>query len=116
MHSQLLGGVGVLHHNMSPQLQADMVRAVKKYENGFITDPVVLHPNASVQDVLDIKERFGFAGIPVTGKPRSPLAASSLRDEINQCCYNLRSAELNRADTFDPMSSDSHSPSSRPAP
>ncbi len=53
---------------MSPQVQAAMVKAVKKFENGFITDPLVLGLNGTVQDVLDIKERFGFTGIPVTGE------------------------------------------------
>ncbi|KDE09442.1 inosine-5'-monophosphate dehydrogenase IMD4 [Microbotryum lychnidis-dioicae p1A1 Lamole] len=71
----LLGGVGVIHHNLPPQMQAEMVRAVKKFENGFITDPVALSPNNTVADVWDIKDRFGFCGIPITetGKLNSKL-------------------------------------------
>lgn len=48
-----------------------MVRAVKRHENGFISDPVVLGPDYLVQDVLDVKERLGFGGIPVTGESRT---------------------------------------------
>ncbi|KAF8327216.1 IMP dehydrogenase, partial [Cantharellus anzutake] len=62
----LLGGIGVVHHNQPAEQQAAMVRSVKRHENGFISDPVVLAPHNMVQDVIDIKERLGFCGIPVT--------------------------------------------------
>ncbi|KAH8926323.1 IMP dehydrogenase [Atractiella rhizophila] len=62
----LQGGLGVIHHNLPAAEQVEMVRKVKKFENGFITDPVCLTPDHKVSDVLEIKANFGFGGIPIT--------------------------------------------------
>ncbi len=69
----LQGGLGVVHHNCSPDDQAEMVRKVKRYENGFILDPVVIRPTDTVADVKHLKETWGFGGFPVTGKPAPPI-------------------------------------------
>eukprot|EP00054_Salpingoeca_dolichothecata_P001844 m.20916 g.20916 ORF g.20916 m.20916 type:complete len:535 (-) comp12580_c0_seq2:213-1817(-) len=62
----LCGGIGLLHHNNTAEQQAAMVRAVKKYKQGFINDPIVLGPEDTVSSVMKIKEEKGFGGIPIT--------------------------------------------------
>ncbi|PNJ40225.1 IMPDH1 isoform 8, partial [Pongo abelii] len=51
---------------MDTVTEADMAIAMAKFEQGFITDPVVLSPSHTVGDVLEAKMRHGFSGIPIT--------------------------------------------------
>ena len=69
IHMALLGGLGVIHHNCTADDQAEMVRKVKRFENGFILDPAVLSPDTTVDEAKQLRERLGFGGFPVTGEP-----------------------------------------------
>lgn len=59
------GGIGIIHKNMSANLQAAEVRKVKKYESGVITDPYTVGPRTSVREVMELTHEAGISGVPV---------------------------------------------------
>jgi IMP dehydrogenase len=97
IHMALLGGLGVIHHNCSVDEQAEMVRKVKRFENGFILDPIVISSNTTVAEARSLKERWGFGGFPVTGTSavRCFMASTVM---CNLCPFNFRSSEALRRD------------------
>ncbi|NOZ20535.1 MAG: IMP dehydrogenase [Planctomycetes bacterium] len=62
----LLGGIGIIHYNNTVEEQVRQVRRTKRFENGFITDPLCLGPDNAIADIDRIKEEHGFSGIPIT--------------------------------------------------
>lgn len=67
--------MGVIHYNMTIEEQAHEIRLVKKYKNGFITDPTCLTPDHTIADVDALKSGLGYSGFPITvdGKIGSKL-------------------------------------------
>lgn len=60
-----LGGMAVIHKNMTPEQQAQEVRKVKRYESGVIRDPLTTTPYTSIGEVRSITREHGFSGLPV---------------------------------------------------
>ena len=60
------GGMGFIHRNMSIGNQAMEVDQVKKSESGMIIDPVTIHPEQPVREVLALMEKYRISGVPVT--------------------------------------------------
>ena len=60
------GGIGFIHRNMSIHSQVMEVDQVKKSESGMIVDPVTIHPNQKVHEVLALMEKYHISGVPVT--------------------------------------------------
>lgn len=60
-----LGGVGVIHRNMSVDEQVEEVRRVKRAESFIIRDVVTIGPKATVGDALRVMRERGISGLPV---------------------------------------------------
>ncbi len=60
------GGIGFIHRNMSIESQAIEVGKVKKSESGMIVDPVTIHPDQKISEVLGLMESYRISGVPVT--------------------------------------------------
>jgi IMP dehydrogenase len=59
------GGIGVIHKNMTPSVQAAEVRKVKKSESGMVVNPITVPPTATVQHVIDLMRQHRISGVPV---------------------------------------------------
>jgi len=60
------GGIGFIHRNMSVDSQVTEVDRVKKSESGMIVDPVTIHPEKPVAEVLEMMKKYRISGVPVT--------------------------------------------------
>jgi IMP dehydrogenase len=79
------GGIGVIHKNMSVDMQANEVDRVKRSEHGVIIDPIHLGPDDLISDALKIMETYHISGVPITknGKLVGILTNRDLRFETN---------------------------------
>ena len=77
------GGIGIVHKNLSPQEQAAQVAKVKRYESGVLRDPVVISPQHTVRQVINLSEQLGVSGFPVLdgGKVVGIVTGRDLRFE-----------------------------------
>ena len=60
-----LGGIGVLHRNLSVEEQTAAVRAVKRFESGMVVNPITMAPSQTLADALELMARHKISGIPV---------------------------------------------------
>jgi len=80
------GGIGVLHRNMDVEEQATQVKQVKRFESGMVVNPITITPEATLADVMALKDRHKISGIPVvarkneSGKPGRLVGIITNRD------------------------------------
>nr|WP_317199314.1 IMP dehydrogenase [uncultured Psychrobacter sp.] len=63
-----LGGIGILHKSMDIDKQATQVRRVKKFEAGTVVDPITVHPEMTIGELLRLTEDNNISGVPVVEK------------------------------------------------
>jgi IMP dehydrogenase len=74
------GGIGIIHRNMSVERQATEVDKVKKSESGMIVDPVTMHPDQKISEVLEVMERYHISGVPIVKDGRKLVGIVTNRD------------------------------------
>jgi len=64
------GGLGVVHKNMPPAIQAAEIAKVKRFESGVVKDPITIPPTMTVREVLALTRRHRISGLPVVDGKR----------------------------------------------
>ncbi|MCC6214180.1 MAG: IMP dehydrogenase [Polyangiaceae bacterium] len=79
------GGIGIIHKNLPPALQAHEVDRVKRAESGIILDPVTVRPSQSLREALAVMRDNDVSGVPVVEgeTPVGILTARDIRFEKN---------------------------------
>ncbi|MGA7817780.1 IMP dehydrogenase [Caballeronia sp.] len=65
-----LGGVGIIHKNLTSAEQAREVAKVKRFESGVVRDPITVPPHMKVRDVIALTQQHGISGFPVVEGPQ----------------------------------------------
>ncbi len=90
----LQGGAGIIHRNLSPEVQATQVGNVKRYLNWIIDKPVTVNSEMSIKEVLQVTAECGFSGLPVVDKDNKLVGIITGRD-IKFCNdFNLKVKDL----------------------
>lgn len=75
-----LGGIGVIHKNMSIEKQANEVDLVKRSEYGMILDPITLTSDKYISDAVDLMNKYRISGIPIVDNEQRLIGIVTNRD------------------------------------
>ena len=59
------GGIGIIHKNNSIEEQAQLVKAVKKYESGVVRDPTTIKSTKTIEELMQLTNELSISGMPV---------------------------------------------------
>ena len=83
-----LGGIGVVHRNLSIEEQAAEVDKVKRSESGMIVEPITLPPDATLAEAETLMGRFKISGVPITDPSGQLVGILTNRDLRFETDYN----------------------------
>jgi len=63
-----MGGIGVLHRNLTVEEQCDAVRRVKRFESGMVVNPITIEPDATLGEAQSLMNKHNISGIPVVDR------------------------------------------------
>jgi IMP dehydrogenase len=75
-----LGGIGVIHKNMSIAAQVKEVARVKRFESGVVADPITLDAGMTMADVRATMAKYSFSSFPVVDKDGRVVGIVTSRD------------------------------------
>jgi IMP dehydrogenase len=67
------GGIGVIHRNLTPEVQAEQVAMVKRYVAGMVVNPYTIAPTATLADALGLMDEKNISGVPVVEAGKGKL-------------------------------------------
>ena len=75
-----LGGLGIIHKNMTVENQADEVKKVKRSANGIIENPITLPPTDPVSRAREVMDQNNCSGVPITTAGNKLVGIITRRD------------------------------------
>jgi IMP dehydrogenase len=75
-----MGGLGIIHRNLTPEQQAEEIRKVKRFESGMVADPITIHPSSTLQEALELMGYNRISGVPVVDDNKKLVGILTHRD------------------------------------
>jgi len=88
------GGIGVIHRNLEPEVQAAEVAQVKKFESGMVVNPVTVNESAKLKQAIHLMQSNSISGIPVVTKDNKLVGILTNRDVRFVTDFNTSVSEL----------------------
>jgi IMP dehydrogenase len=89
-----LGGIGIIHKNLTIEAQAEEVDRVKRSESGMIVDPITVAPEQRISEALDLMRKYKISGVPVTDRTGRLLGILTNRDLRFETRTDLKVSEV----------------------